>query len=1146
MSGGGSKEVTVGYKYYVGMHMILCHGPIDNISRIMVDGKTAWSGTNTGGSITIAVPELFGGESREGGISGTVDIAMGSTTQVANDYLQSKIQSDMPAFRGVVGAILRQVYTGLNPYLKPWSFRATRIQTLTRGQAQWYTSKAAIGNDMNPAHILRECLTDTVWGMGYPAVEIDDTSFTAAADKLYSEGFGMSILWDRSKKIDEFITMVLSHIEASLYISRSTGKFVLKLIRADYTVGSLTQLNESNINRIESFKRRTTVELTNQVSVVFWDASTGENNSITVQDTALIQQVGTTIGTSRQYPGITNATIASKVASRDLMSLSTPLASCTIYANRAAANLNIGECFLLDWPQYNMNGIVMRVMNIEFGSLDSNYVKIDCCEDIFNFGNYVYAPPPASAWTNPTQAPTAVVNHLVMDAPYYEIARVSGDTNAQQLSTTSSYVGVSAVRPNTSCINAKLMVSNGSTYDQYGMLDFCPTAVLNVAIAPGDTTWALASAQDIDQVRVGSWAIIDSEIIRIDAISASSVTVGRGCLDTVPAAHSANARIFFAGDFFETDGVERVVGEVVNLKVLPTTGSGTLAIGSATNQQITLTNRQLKPYAPGNFQINSARFPITQYAYGTDFTVSWSHRNRKQQTTTTIYDHTAGNIGPESGTTYTLYVYNAANSLLATYSALTGTSQVVPASTLGTNIGAIKFVLKSTCNGIDSYQSQTWSVTRLSNNLYTDGTVLMLYCEGANGSTVIADDAKNTMTVNGNAQISTAQFKGGTSSLYLDGSGDTVTAPSNTIFDLTTGDWTIETWYYEQTGSLGSIACRRTGGAAGWVLTTAGIRGVINGAGFEGAMSWTAAPQNQWNHIAWVKSGSTLYAFINGVLGATRTGVTAIADQATVFRIGAANDTNENNFKGYIDNFRITKGVAKYTATFDPLDYFDTHAHAVTMLMNMEGADNGVVFKDVRGHAITVGGNTCTKTAVKKLGTSSAYFDGSGDYLAIENLADIQVGSQPFTLEMYVNPNSLQSARLYSHGENGNNVWPIFELSIGVTGSVSFSINHQNANSYVTITSATGLILANDWNHIAVVRNGNEVALYVHGIKRAFTTWANTVYTSPTPAYVGCMLMSGVPNGSPFAGYIDSLRLTKGAARYTADFTPPTIQFPNP
>ena len=63
---GKSKKVTVGYKYYVGMHMVLCHGPVDSVSAIEVDGRTAWSGSATGGSVTINAPDLFGGESRTG------------------------------------------------------------------------------------------------------------------------------------------------------------------------------------------------------------------------------------------------------------------------------------------------------------------------------------------------------------------------------------------------------------------------------------------------------------------------------------------------------------------------------------------------------------------------------------------------------------------------------------------------------------------------------------------------------------------------------------------------------------------------------------------------------------------------------------------------------------------------------------------------------------------------------------------------------------------------------------------------------------------------------------------------------------------------------------------------------------------------
>ena len=159
---GSSKQVTVGYKYYLGMHMVLCHGPVDAVTKITVDDKVAWSGTATGGPITINAPELFGGETREGGVSGVVDVAMGAAAQPRNAYLQAQLGNDIPAFRGVLALVLNQVYVGLNPYLKRWGAWVKRTNIKTDGTAQWYLAKAAIGNDMNPAHIIRECLTDTL------------------------------------------------------------------------------------------------------------------------------------------------------------------------------------------------------------------------------------------------------------------------------------------------------------------------------------------------------------------------------------------------------------------------------------------------------------------------------------------------------------------------------------------------------------------------------------------------------------------------------------------------------------------------------------------------------------------------------------------------------------------------------------------------------------------------------------------------------------------------------------------------------------------------------------------------------------------------------------------------------------------------
>ena len=101
--GGRSKKQTVGYRYYLGMHMVICHGPVDAVTEIQVADRPVWSGNLLGsGRITLDEPELFGGEKREGGIAGDVDVAFGQSTQTPNDYLISNIGKPQPAYRGLL------------------------------------------------------------------------------------------------------------------------------------------------------------------------------------------------------------------------------------------------------------------------------------------------------------------------------------------------------------------------------------------------------------------------------------------------------------------------------------------------------------------------------------------------------------------------------------------------------------------------------------------------------------------------------------------------------------------------------------------------------------------------------------------------------------------------------------------------------------------------------------------------------------------------------------------------------------------------------------------------------------------------------------------------------------------------------------
>lgn len=703
MSGGSSKKVTVGYKYYIGMHMILCHGPVDALTRIDVDGRTAWSGTSTGGAVNINAPNLFGGEEREGGISGRLDAEFGAPTQGRNDYLQARLGSNIPAFRGVFGAVLRQVYVGLNPYLKRWSFWARRIMVRQDGIPQWYSSRAAIGPDMNPAHIIRECLTDPDWGMGYPEADVDEDAFRTAADQLHSEGFGLSLLWDRSAELSDFIGNVLRHIDGALYVDRNTGRFVIKLARGGYDVETLPVLDEWSVERVTDFKRNTVGELSNSVSVVFWDITTGENNSITVQDIALAARQGATVGTTIQYPGITNGDLAVRVAARDLRALSIPLASATIYANRKASNLNIGDVFVFSWPRFGLVNTVMRVSDIELGSLQNNIVKITCVEDVFSLNDAIYAAPPPSEWTNPNNPPAPVPHHAAIEAPYWEIVQRVGDANAQALPDDAGFAVITGVRPTSDATNAKLFTNPYGTWEEAGTVDFCPTATLTNSVGPGATVFPIGGGVDIDAIRTGSYALIGDELVRVDTVGTTSVTVGRGVLDSVPRAHASGARILFADDTFETDGVEYVAGESASLRLLPTTGLGTLPLGSAPIQSVSMARRQFRPYPPGNFRINGAAYPEAIRG-DVNIAVTWAHRDRLQQTAT-IIDTTAGSIGPEAGTTYTVRLLRGNGTVVLSETGLTGTSHTF---TLGdipdvaANYGPMRIQLWSVRDGFQS------------------------------------------------------------------------------------------------------------------------------------------------------------------------------------------------------------------------------------------------------------------------------------------------------------------------------------------------------------------------------------------------------------------------------------------------------------
>jgi hypothetical protein len=255
------------------------------------------------------------------------------------------------------------------------------------------SSESAIIADMNPAHIIRECITDTIWGMGWPEALVDDTSFTAAADTLFAEGFGLSVEWNRQGAIGDFLEEVLRAIGGNLIIDRSSGKWVLKLLRDDYDAETILSLGEADIAKVENATRKAPAEIVNAVTVTYAATARGDKGSIQLFDEGLYQAQDGTVSQSIDYPGVRNPATASRLALRDLRMLSSSLFSCTLECSRKAATLQIGDPFLLNWPDLYVVDMVCRVSSIDIGNAVDGTVKVECVEDVFSYPKHPVTTP---------------------------------------------------------------------------------------------------------------------------------------------------------------------------------------------------------------------------------------------------------------------------------------------------------------------------------------------------------------------------------------------------------------------------------------------------------------------------------------------------------------------------------------------------------------------------------------------------------------------------------------------------------------------------------------------------------------------------------------------------------------------------------
>jgi hypothetical protein len=402
-------------------------------------------------------------------------------------------------------------------------------------------------------------------------------------------------------------------------------------------------------------------------------------------------------------------------------------------------------------------------------------------------------------------------------------------------------------------------------------------------------------------------------------------------------------------------------------------------------------------------------------------------------------------------------------------------------------------------------------------------TVLHLRFEGVHGGTAFVDDTDKAVARNGGAITSRDHCKYGDASGYFDGAGDYLSLATNTAFDFGTGDLTIEMWVRAQhfiANPDGTLPCLISRSLGNWSLLLDASGALVwqdsTGAALTSSVLLGA---QQWHHIAIVRASGTLTLYIDGQPGGSAANTQNYTHTSVLF-IGSSTAT-QGFFAGYIDDLRVCKGFARYTASFLPPSEQSVYIRP---------------FLDQKGNIVTASGPVSISTAGSMFGGASAFFTGTSPaHLSIPDSPAFDFGSGDFTIEAWIYPNMVSG--LHTILRKGDSP-PSFVF--GIYNSELHFYGSHNGGSWDVNVFGGQPITPNEWIHVAVTKKAGVYRIFKNGVSSTPLSIPGALAVIPVPLLIGRS-----SHGNPFNGYIDELRITKGVARYDGDFNPPSTPFPD-
>lgn len=252
--------------------------------------------------------------------------------------------------------------------------------------------------------------------------------------------------------------------------------------------------------------------------------------------------------------------------------------------------------------------------------------------------------------------------------------------------------------------------------------------------------------------------------------------------------------------------------------------------------------------------------------------------------------------------------------------------------------------------------------------------------------------------------------------------------------------------------------------------------------------------------------------------------------------------TNSNDYTHELNN---ASAAAGQTALISAVGVADSYT---SLLLHGEGANNATTTVDssLNTKTVTLSGGAKLSTTAKKFGVSSIFFDGTDDYASIDDNADFNLGYNSFTIEFFVYFDALLDGTHYGVTSQWGTTAGDRSFYIDRTAANKFTVYFYADSVLKSIEVASAAYAAGQWHHFAFVRSGNVFSLYINGTSVGTpVTDAGTMSNSAETLRIG-MVGNATDGYYLMNGYIDEYRITKGIARYTANFTPPTVSFGNP